>query len=447
MHQVSLPVEILSEIIQYLDDQLDKSTIHSLSRCCLLLVPLCQRRIFHTIVLDSSSKEIHARMTRLAENITWSPHIATYVRSFEICLWNGRTHIQQHPKFYQLLSKITSSLTHIQTLKIYGTTIRSKDVESYLDWSLITGSLDPDKQDSGIAVEKLLVGEHLRHLETRGILKFPFTLFLERCRVVDSLTDNRPHTIAICAVEMFRNPSPSNAISSVRSYTLSRVGCTDRRMSSAWEENPPKPLPLNFTNMTSLTVTWNADRDIAETNKLILLGRSIEILSISGECHICFHEYALMAVKVQPQFEFFGLAKFFSSTARQTIKSLHLQNIPRARPNFDHACSALSMQLEKTDIRGYQSLEQLSITLYMGSKSVRLDRGELERLDVAISCNFASLKRVTVNFFIYQQHSGYYPSHWELGVDEGYRGRMATLCTMYGSDLVLIHKNEIQERD
>jgi hypothetical protein len=385
-------------------------------------------------------------MTRLEENITWSPHLATYVRSFKICLWDGWTHIQRHiqrdPRFYQLLSKITSSLTHLKTLKIYGTTIRSKDVESYLDWSLITGSLDPDKQDSGIAVEKLLVGEHLRHLETRGILKFPFTLFLERCRVVDSLTDNRPHTIAIRAVEMFRNTSPSNAISSVRSYALSRVECT---------ENPPKPLPLNFTNLTSLAVTWNTDRDIAETKKLILLGRSIEILSISGECHVCFREYTLTAIKVQPQLNFIGLAKFFSSTARQTVKSLHLQNIPRAHPNFrdkySHACSALSMQLEKIDLRGYQSLEQLSITLYMDSKSVRLDRGELERLDLAISCNFASLKRVTVKFFICQEHNGYYPSHWELGVDEEYRSRMATLCTKYRSDFVLIHENEIQERD
>lgn len=298
MHQLSLPVEILSEIIQYLDDQLDKSTIHSLSRCCFLLVPLCQRRIFHTIVVDSSSKEIHAKMTRLEESITWSPHLATYVRSFEIYLWDGWTHIQRHPRFYQLLSKITSSLTHIQTLKIDGPTICSKNLESYLDWSLITGSLDPDRQDSGIAIEKLLVGEHLRHLEIKGILKFPFTLFLERCRVVDSLTDNRPYTITICAVEMFRNASPSNAISSIRSYALSRVG------------NPPKPLPLNFTNMTSLAVTWNADRDIAETKKLILLGRSIEILSISGERHICFHEYTLTVVKSSNPTQFFRLGKF-----------------------------------------------------------------------------------------------------------------------------------------
>ena len=104
------------------------------------------------------------------------------------------------------------------------------------------------------------------------------------------------------------------------------------------------------------------------------------------------------------------------------------------------------MQLEMIDLCGYQSLEQLSITLYMGSKSVRLDRGELERLDAAISSKFASLKRVAVKFFIYQQHSGYYRSHWELGVDEEYRDRMATLCTKYGSDFVLIHENEIQER-
>jgi hypothetical protein len=421
------------------------------SRCCLLVVPLCQRRIFHTIVLDSSSKEIHIKMMRLEENITWSPHLATYVRSFEICLWDGWTHIRRHPRFYQLLSKITPSLTHVQTLKIYGTKIHSKDVESYLDWSLITGSLDPDKQDSGIAIEKLLVGEHLRHLETRGILRFPFTLFLERCRVVDSLTDDLPHAIAICAVEMFRDASPSNAVSSIRSYTLSRVECTDRRMSPAWEENPPKPLTLNFTNMTSLAVTWHRNRDITETEKLIHLGRSIEILSISGECHICFHEYALTAVKVQPQLNFFGLAKFFSSTARQTVKSVHLQNIPSARPNlrdkYDHACSALSTQLEQIDLRGYQSLGQLSITLHMGSKSVRLDRGELERLDSAISCNFTSPKRVTVKLFIYQQHNGYYPTHWEPGVDARNRDRMATLCTKYGSDFVLTHEKEIQERD
>ena len=222
-------------------------------------------------------------MTRLEENFTWSPHLATYVRSFEICFWDGWTNIRLHPRFYQLLSNIVPSLTHIQTLKLYGTTIHSKNVESYLDWTLIRSSLDPDKQDSGIAMEKLLVGEHLRHLETREILQFPYTLFLERCQVVDSLTDNRPHTVDICASLMFRDASLSNATLSVRSYTLSCAECTDRRfMACTWEKNP-RPLSLNFTEMTTLTVTWNTDRDIKETEKLILLGRSIENLSISGE--------------------------------------------------------------------------------------------------------------------------------------------------------------------
>ena len=218
MRQVSLPVEIFSEIIQNLDDRLDKSTIHSLSRCCLLLVPLCQCRIFHTILWDSSGKymdptETHAKMMRLEENFRWSPHLATYVRSLEIWLPDSRTSATPHPRFFQLLSKITPSLTHVQMLKIFGTDIHSKD-ESYADWTLIRESLDPDAQDSGIAIEKLLVGEHLRHLETRGILKFPFTLFMDRCRVVD-VTDDCAYTIAIHTVEMFRDASLSNAISSV----------------------------------------------------------------------------------------------------------------------------------------------------------------------------------------------------------------------------------------
>jgi hypothetical protein len=221
-------------------------------------------------------------MMRLEENFRWSPHLATYVRSFEIWLPDGWTHDDPHPRFFQMLTKIVPSLTHVQTLKIYGTDIHSKDA-SYVDWALIRGSLDPDKQDSGIAIEKLLLGEHLRHLETRGILKFPFTLFMDRCQVVE-VTDDRAHTVAIRAVEMFRDTSLSNAISSVRSYTLSRVECEDRRpMSCAHAKNPSKPLPLNFTKMTTLTVTWNTDRDIKETEKLILLGRSIENLLIFGE--------------------------------------------------------------------------------------------------------------------------------------------------------------------
>jgi hypothetical protein len=145
-----------------------------------------------------------------------------------------------------------------------------------------------------------------------------------------------------------------------------------------------------------------------------------------------------------------GLANFFLSTTHQTVKSLHLQNLPREHPNLRDkydACSALSTQLEKIDPRGYESLEQLSITLFMGSNSLRPDRGELERLDGAISRNFASLKRVTVKFLIYHQSVGFYSYHWEPGVDERYRSRMATLCTKYGSDFVLRHENEIPECD
>lgn len=288
---VSLPVDIFSEIIQNLDDLVDKSTIHSLSRCSLSLLPLCQRRIFHTIFLDSSGRyadpaETHAKMMRLEENFRSSPYLATYVRSFEIWLPDGGGYSAPHSRFFQLLSKIAPSLTHVQKLKVYGADIHSKDA-SYVDWTLIRGSSDPDIQDSGIAIEKLLVGGHLRHLETRGILGFPFTLFLDRCRVVD-VTDDRAHTISIHGVEMFRDASLSNVISSVRRYTLSHVECTDRMMSvvgtCAHEENHSKPLPLNFTKMTTLTVAWTpTDRDIKETKNLILLGRFIEILSISGE--------------------------------------------------------------------------------------------------------------------------------------------------------------------
>ena len=44
----------------------------------------------------------------------------------------------------------------------------------------------------------------------------------------------------------------------------------------AHEKNYSKPLPLNFTKTTTLIVTWNTDRDIKETEELILLGRSIQ---------------------------------------------------------------------------------------------------------------------------------------------------------------------------
>ena len=143
-----------------------------------------------------------------------------------------------------------------------------------------------------------------------------------------------------------------------------------------------------------------------------------------------------MAVKVQERHRFIGLAKFFSSTAHPAIRILNLQNIPwRKHPYFeykyDKACSELSTELERIDLRGYESLEQLSITLFTDSTSLRLDRGELERLDGVISCNFASLKRLAIKFIIHpQQH------RHQHGVEE-YRARMATLCKKYGSDFVL----------
>ena len=293
MNKVSIPVEIFSEIMQYLDDILDESTIHSLSRCCLLLVPLCQPRIYRRIRLDSANTYLeplktHTKMMRLEENFKSSPHLATYVRSFEIWLWDGWISNRPHPGFFHLLSKITARLAHVRTLMIYGTEIHSKSNQPYVDWKQITGNLDPDIQDTGIAIEKMLVGERLRYLETRGILNFPFTRFLERCRVVE-LTDGRAHNIAICAVEMFRDPTLSNATPSVRSYTLSRIVCMDRRIMAGIEtacahaRNPSGPLSVNLSTMTTLTVTWNKDYDIKETKKLILLGRSIEILSIIGE--------------------------------------------------------------------------------------------------------------------------------------------------------------------
>lgn len=73
------------------------------------------------------------------------------------------------------------------------------------------------------------------------------------------MTDDLAHIISICAV----------------------VECPDRIMSvvgrtCAHEKNYSKPLPLNFTKTTTLIVTWNTDRDIKETEELILLGRSIQ---------------------------------------------------------------------------------------------------------------------------------------------------------------------------
>ena len=379
-------------------------------------------------------------MMRLEENFESSPHLATYVRSFEIWLWDGWISNRPHPRFFHVLSKITARLAHVRTLMIYGTEIHSKSNQPYVDWKQITGNLDPDIQDTGIAIEKMLVGERLRYLETRGILNFPFTRFLERCRVVE-LTDDRAYNIAICAVEMFRDPTFSNA-PSVRSYTLSRIVCMDRRImpgietACAHARNPSGPLSVNLSTMTTFTVTWNKQYDIMETKKLVLLGRSIEILSIIGEETICFHEYTLMAVKVQEKLKFIGLAKFFSSTAHPAVRMLNLQNIPwQKHPYFeyryDKACSQLSTELERIDLRGYESLEHVSITLFTDSKSLRLDQGELERLDGAISCNFASLKRLTVKFIMHPQQHGHQP-----GVEE-YRARMATLCKKYGSDFVL----------
>jgi len=232
-------------------------------------------------------------MMRLEENFKSSPHLATYVRSFEIWLCDGRIPNRPHPRFFHLLSKITAPLTHVQTLVIYGAEIHSKGNHLYFDWKQITGNLDPDMQDSGVAIEKMLVGERLRYLETRGILYFPFTRFLERCRVVE-LTDDRAHNIAIRAIEMFRDPTLSNATPSVQIYTLSRIVCMDKRIMVGIERacsharNPSGPLSVN---LSTFTVTWNKHYDILETKKLILLGRSIEILSIIGEETTCFHEY------------------------------------------------------------------------------------------------------------------------------------------------------------
>ncbi|KIM42559.1 hypothetical protein M413DRAFT_26599 [Hebeloma cylindrosporum] len=445
IYQVSLPVEIFSEIIQNLDDLLDKSTIHSLSRCCLLLAPLCQRRIFHTIKLDSSHKA-YVKMVRLDESFIRSPHLATYVHSFEIYLRDERYDLP-HPRSFRILSKISSVLTHLQILKMVGADIVVENgwfANSYFDWTLITESLDPDKQDTGIAVEKLLVGERLRHLEVGGVLNFPFTTFLRRCQVVD-LVDDRPHTIAIRALEMFGDASYSSSITSVQSYTLSR---TDRKFTSRslkQDQDPPTRLQLNFTKLSTLTVTCNTDRDIRETESLILLGRSIETLSITGEQNVCFREHALTAVEVHPQLKFTGLAKLLSSTSPQTVKSLHLQNLRQARPRLrdksDDPFSSLSTQFEIVDLRDH-SLEQLSITLYTGADPLMLDRGGLERLDNAISRHFGPLKRVTVKLCIYIKHIGYYPCLWVPGVDEGYRGRMPALCRMHGPEFILTHENE-----
>jgi len=96
------------------------------------------------LFFDSSGKytdpaETLAMMMRLEENFGWSPHL---VRSLEFWLLYSRTSDAPHPGFIHLLSKITPSITHVQTLKIYGADIRSKD-ESNIDWTLIRGAWIP----------------------------------------------------------------------------------------------------------------------------------------------------------------------------------------------------------------------------------------------------------------------------------------------------------------